>query len=697
MSEHDQRDLCTEFDTDMTTYNKLDFMMLTRALKSSYVVAKAHLNGDGDQNTYKELKKSYSNYSCRVKSQIDDANNRRLITGKVVYVCFMLFSVWIMYMMYKQLKNAFSMKPVSITIINALIVIIVMNPIFSFVTITMDIMNYSSSNAVPMKHIEDIDRLESLLRDAVDCEENFDAKISKFVKAFEESDLFITLDTQRMDKINQIQQFILNHKGFLEKNNNPNLVTQVKDLAEDTFDFIFGKDEKLLSDMFDSEFSSSSKQSSRTGMYYKTSKQVRSQTPKILNYMDPNIDPSTVESYAKYFLDDLNDNLIRLVGYVTQHSIHLRMGFVCENPNVQQYIGVDKASAILDAFSDLSTRIRRLKMLSLPEYDYLMKCLNPSNTQEWNRLLLEFDKSMSNQRDLYTIMEIFMNNTTYFFTVSSSTEDDCKLVERKVVKRIDGVNYDVTVPALSCDLKPNFGGCATIHESMSSFDIREIYASFSSNYMNADSMIYQKTMDMIQSFQTTPLDGNFRKNYKMEVDVIMDVLSSKLDNVDWTVDQVMQVFDSRVRQSTQNTELQDTFSENSRVLFEELKIITEERKLTGELTYDKREAIENPTNFVSFEQFNNKLSSMSHSEYMLLHKSILETSKNVSFFHDRMDQINNSMDRKIFMGTAYWRYIIIYYVVSFLLLSEYLWKYYTGETVDISLLSKLEVRRLNKK
>jgi hypothetical protein len=159
----------------------------------------------------------------------------------------------------------------------------------------------------------------------------------------------------------------------------------------------------------------------------------------------------------------------------------------------------------------------------------------------------------------------------------------------------------------------------------------------------------------------------------------------------------MQVIDERTRMVARDTGIQDTFSENARVLFEELKITIEERKLTGELTHDKREAIQNPTNFVSFDQFNAKLSSMTSNEYMLLHKSIMESAKNVTFFHDRMDEINNSMERKIFMGGSYWNYILIYYVVSFLLLSEYLWKYYTGETVDIALLSKLEVRRLNKK
>ena len=697
MSEHDQKDLCTEFDTDMSSYNKLDFMMLTRALKSSYVIGKAHVNGNGGGNTYMELRKSYSNYSCRVKSRIDDANNRRLITSKLVYVCFMVFSLWVMYQMGKQLKNAFTMKPVSITVVNALIVIILMNPIFSFVTVTIDIMNYSSSSMVPAKNIVDIEKLEQILRSAVDCEENFDANILIFVKAFEESELFVTLDTQRMDKINHIQQFILNHKSFLEKGNNPNIGSNLKELIEDSFGFMFGKDLKMLNDMFESETSVAKEPSRNAGMYYKTSKQVRMQTPKILNYLDSNIDPADIESYAKYFLDDLNDNLIRLVGYVTRHSIFLKMGVVCENSTVQTYTGENKESAILDAFSELSTRIRRLRVLNLPEYDYLMECLNASNTDEWNRMLLEFDKTLHNKRDVYTIMEIFINNTIHFFTVSSKIDDVCRLIERTVVKRIEGVDYSITVPALSCDMKPNFAGCVTIHESMANFDIREVYATHSPNYLNAESTIYRKTTDLLKSLKSVPLDRGFRKNSKMEVDIVMDVLSNKLESVEWTVDQIMQVVDERTRILSRDTGIQDTFSENARVLFEELKITIEERKLTGELTYDKRDAIENPTNFVSFDQFNSKLSSMSSNEYMLLHKSIMECTKNVTFFHDRMDEINNSMERKIFMGGSYWNYIVIYYVVSFLLLSEYMWKYYTGKTVDIALLSKLEVRRLNKK
>lgn len=697
MSEHDQKDLCTEFDTDMSSYNKLDFMMLTRALKSSYVIGKAHVNGNGGKNPYMELRKSYSNYSCRVKSRIDEANNRRLITSKVVYVCFMAFSVWVMYLMGKQLKNAFTMKPVSITIVNALIVIILMNPIFSFVTVTIDIMNYSSSNMVPANNVTDIEKLEQLLRAAVDCEDNFEANISVFVKAFEESELFVTLDTQRMEKINQIQQFIVNHKNFLERSNNPNIGTKLKESIEDCFNFMFGTDPKMLNDMFDSELSSDDK-SNNIGIYYKTSKQVRLKTPSILNYLDPMIDPADIESYAKYFLDDLNDNLIRLVGYVTQHSIHLQMGVICENPNVQTYTGANKESAILDAFTELSTRIRRLQMLNLPEYDYLMECLNPSKIEEWSRMLLEFDPTLNNKRDLYTVIEIFINNTTYFFTVSSQTDDACKVIERTVMKRIDGVDYTITVPALSCDLKPNFAGCATIHESMQSFDIREVYATYTPNYLNAESKIYRKTTNLIKSLKSAPLNQDFRKSQKMEVDIIMDVLSNKLESIEWTVDQIMQVIDERTRMIARgDTGIQDTFSENARVLFEELKITIEERKVTGELTHDKREAIQNPTNFVSFDQFNAKLSSMTSNEYMLLHKSIMESAKNVTFFHDRMDEINNSMERKIFMGGSYWNYIMIYYVVSFLLLSEYLWKYYTGETVDISLLSKLEVRRLNKK
>jgi hypothetical protein len=62
-----------------------------------------------------------------------------------------------------------------------------------------------------------------------------------------------------------------------------------------------------------------------------------------------------------------------------------------------------------------------------------------------------------------------------------------------------------------------------------------------------------------------------------------------------------------------------------------------------------------------------------------------------------MDEINNSMERQIYIGNTYWKYILIYYMVSFLLLGEYVWKYYTGNSVDIALLKKLEVRRLNNK
>jgi len=696
MSEQDQRDLCAELDVDMSGYSKFDLMMLTRALKTSYVIAKAHMNGDTD-NGYIELRRAYSTYACQIKFRIQDASNHRLIANNIIYVLFMLLSVWVIYQMGKQIYYAIMMKPVSITIINALIVIILMNPFFSFITVTMEIMNYNPSSAVPSKNSTDIETLEALLKDAVTSEANFEQKAGAFVKAFENSELFVTLDTQRMERITQIRQFVQNHKTFLEKSENPNADGQLRELVKEAFEILIGRNTKALTDMFDSDLTSHTEGTTQGGMYYKTSKQVREHTPEILNYLDPNIEASDIGNYAKYFLDDLNNYITRLVGYVTQHSMFLNMGVFCSIEGVSLYSPVDKTDAILESFAELSKRVRRLKMLNLPEYEYLITILNSKNQQGWTDMLLNFDPQMANKRDLYTIIEMFINNTTYFFSIPSDAPEKCNIVERVITKRIDGVSYDITAPSLICDLTPNVNRCLTIDPSIDSFDIRELYSSINANYLNADSTIYANTNKLINSLKTKALDKDFRTRNRMEVDILTDVLDTKFESLEWTVDQSMVVVHDLADAQIEDMSARHVFVHNVQTVFEELKIRSEEHKVTSELTYDRRREIENPANFVSFDQFNNKLESMNKAEYMKLHKSILETEKSVAFFNDRMDEINNSMERQIYIGNTYWKYILIYYMVSFLLLGEYVWKYYTGNSVDIALLKKLEVRRLNNK
>ena len=696
MSEQDQRDLCAELDVDMSGYNKFDLMLLTRALKTSYVIAKAHMTGDTD-NGYLELRKAYSTYACQIKFRIQGASNHRWIANNIIYVLFMLLSVWVIYQMGKQIYYAIMMKPVNITIINALIVIILMNPIFSFVTVTMEIMNYNPSNAVPSKNTTDIESLEALLKDAVSSEGNFEQKVGAFVKAFENSELFVTLDTQRMERITQIQQFVQNHKTFLGKSENPNAEGQLRELVKDAFEILMGRNIKALTDMFDSDLTSHTEGSNQGGMYYKTSKQVRAHTPEILNYLDPNIEASDIGNYANYFLDDLNNYITRLVGYVAQHSMFLNMGVLCSVEGVSLYSPVDKTDAILESFGELSKRVRRLRMLNLPEYEYLISILNSKNQEAWTEMLLNFDPQMSNKRDLYTIIEMFINNTTHFFSIPSDAPERCNIVERVITKRIDGVNYEITAPSLVCDLTPNVSQCLTIDPGIDTFDIRELYSSVNANYLNADSTIYANTNKLINSLKTKALDKDFRTRSRMEVDILTDVLDIKFESLDWTVDQTMGVVREMAESQIEDMSARHVFEHNVQTIFEELKIRSEEHKATSELTYDKRREIENPANFLSFDQFNNKLESMNKAEYMKLHKSILETEKSVAFFNDRMEEINNSMERQIFIGNTYWKYILIYYMVSFLLLGEYVWKYYTGNSVDIALLKKLEVRRLNNK
>ena len=695
MSEQDRGDLCAESDVDMSSFRKSDLMMLTRALKSSYVIGKAHVNGN-TQDAYSQLRRSYSTYACQVKFRIQDANNYRSIANSAAYILFMALSIWIIYQMGKQIYNAINMKPVSVTIVNAIIVMVLVNPFFSFATITLEVLSYNAGGGVPTNNVTEIENLEQLLRKAVSCEESFEANIGAFVKAYEASELFVTLDTQRMERINQIQQFVQNHKNFLGKSTNPHVGSQLQQVVQDSFDCLLGKNTKPLSDMFDSDLSSHV-QNSRRGMYYKSAKQIREHAPEILNYLDPNIEPSEIENYAKYFFDDLNENILRLVNNITQHSIHMNMGVFCGTEGLSQYTGADKAQAILDGFEQLSKRVRRLRMLNLPEYEYLEQMLSFKGSEQWKQMLLNFNVQMSSKRDLYTIMEMFMNNTAHFFSVPSDTPSSCNIVEKVIVKRVDGVNYNITVPSLSCEMSTNVGNCLIIHPNMSLFDVRDVYSSFDSDYLNSDSKIYKNTQKFIGSLKVSTLDADFRKKFRMEFDIINDLLEAELGSMDWKVDQVMKIVNNIAKHSCPDISIRDIFTQNMKIIFEEFKITTEERKATSMLTYDKRVTIENPASFLSYDQFLSKLSVITPSEYMLLHDSIIETEKSVAFFNDRMDEINNSVEKRIFMGNIYWKYIIIYYLVSFMLLAEYVWKRYTGTTIDIALLSKLEKRRLNKK
>jgi hypothetical protein len=674
--------LCSSLESETVTYDKISIGTLGKTLKSIYLTGKEYIDGQLELGeAYTRCRRQYSFYSCKIKSEISDSISQRELITRIFKVGLIIISCGITLYMLSQLYKTVRMEEVQVTMVTALICLVVFNPGASALTIVMElIMHHQSNNQQSSGSAREVDKLETLIRHAVDCQENFDASMRAYCSEFEKSEIAEDLMVQRMDKINQINQFDANVKDFIERKQNPELTGRQKEVMQKCLSFLKGEQPSMLDAVFNSDRST---EEIEDRYYFKTSSEIRTRAKEILRYLDSTIDPTLIESYGTYFVDELEEVFNKLVIDVEKHAKHLALSIDFCDPIDSPIPAGDRASSIVNEFHALSMRIRRLRMLQLPEYSMLMKVLNPNDVPTWNTMLLKFDRSSYTTADLMLIIEMFLNNTDCFYFSPDTRDGTCVISKETITKRIDGKPYDLTLPVVTCE-QTNANGCIRIKPNFSLQ--KDIYEAQDPDYLKADSLTYANTLRILTNLTNQDLPQNFGTWYRIEFDLIYDVLESALDSFEWKMEQFLEMIPPD----------QSVFIENVRDILVGLMRILNDRSVSNRLLFDKRKTVEDPKRYISFDQFEMKLEAMTEPDFRNFYQSVTETSTNVQFFNDRMNELDDAMESSVKYSKLFGKFIYIYFFVSFLLFVDFGFYYYTGVTIDSSMTNFLNKRKLNR-
>ena len=158
MQDNKQNDFCSSGTEDTVEFNKLDYMLLFKALDSIRVTAKEYLEDRiSKTDAHSKIMNEYKFYKCHTKRNIQENRSNKTVLlsvfGVLVYVIMLVFN----YIVIKQLYNY---RNGGISVIYAVIVLTLINPFYSFLTITYDLITYTTSNSIDIKKKEDIEDIE---------------------------------------------------------------------------------------------------------------------------------------------------------------------------------------------------------------------------------------------------------------------------------------------------------------------------------------------------------------------------------------------------------------------------------------------------------------------------------------------------------------------------------------------------------
>ena len=454
-------ELCAEVKTELSNVSTSDMTLINRNLRSIYVIYKDYLSVDVPteelrQETQERVTKQYKFFRCNVMRKIsaNNAKNRMIMSifGIVLSVLLWSLFLFLLWQIYKFVAG----KKVQVNLVSALVTIAVVNPVASVITVTTEAVTFQTSTKVSQEVYKQIMELKDILR--ISCVSNFDKNARDFVDKYEKSELFEDMPAKRMNKISEINQFVENLRNFVYRSENSQLSAATEETILRCFVFLKGGDMAMLDGVLSTESSVQTEEDDR--MYFKASKTVRTRAGEILRYFDSGFDASVITSYNDYFLEALNSSIRSLTLFAIKHAKSTEVGFgvevptkFCSDATTEALAGGDHSTEIVAHFGVICDRLRKLKRLMLPEYEYLLKFLNPSEKPEWTAFIEGFDESINSSEDVLTIVELWLNNTEYLYR--NLDEQSCHLTTHEVTRKVNAGllnerSYSIMIPKLVC-------------------------------------------------------------------------------------------------------------------------------------------------------------------------------------------------------------------------------------------------------
>lgn len=733
MQEKKQSFCSSDIEDSTVEFNKLDYMMLIKVLDSIRVTAKEYLEDRlTKEEAYDKIKMEYEFYKCNTKRNIQEnrSNKSLLMTifGVFVYIVILFFN----YMIIKQFYNFGSDKGEGVSVVYGIIILMLINPIFSVMTVSYDFIMYSSSNSMNIKLKDDIKNLETHLESAILCgvddfthekvctfykyfdDEKNDKKLCKcLTKSCKDSNENVMTDylTTKMEKLDSVYQFFENQKGFVLKSKNPMLQIRSNEKLDHVLNFCMGE---KVEETVRNNMKSYDRQKNLVG---ENSQEIRQNAPAVLKHLESYMyyELGDVSDYDTYFIKETNDlftDLTKQVIYflgmgnnkasylldnklISQNNTILNDNilFRCDNYQDNQYkesfevtVVESTKESIMDVMLKLQIRLRRLNKLWLPEYEVVRNFMYKSQDAQTDiniQKALYRSTSVKDMESLFKdILAIVVNNPNLveLFTIY-------------IPRELDGTNNIIQCSVNNIDsLEPYIEKLHVRHKRVN------IQEHMPGDIMVQNTLMIPKINTFIKNLKYNFLDQNFKVNKKIEFSIIKNVIEFNLEDLLHHETKVVNYITHYVNDERKDLILYEAKSEerakrmevilikNLTIIFKEVFKALKKESKNSELYFNAKNGIEFPNKYITFNEFELKLQDFDRDQYGAYMDNVVEVKDDIVFFIDKIDNIDNNMEKQHQRTFFYSNYLVLYFIISSLIVFDVIFTEYYGISFDLFLI-----------
>lgn len=749
----EESNFCSDNNESQVDYDSFDYMLLFRALDNIRVSTKEYLESNVSssdtgceknacQEAYKRIKDQYSQYKCGTKQEIANSRSKKKIVNSffktIVYLLIFGYCMWLC----REIFNAMRGKKHTVSIMYALAFLVILNPFYSFITITVDILQYRASQSMSPSKKQVIEEVQRNIENALSCSDNFTKEnICNYYKFFEseekdkicssyldETDIDNTNNTElskdalssKMEKLDSVHQFFENQKKFTLKIHNPFIEIKQHDKLDNVIKFLLGYDieAKINENMNNDD----------NVKVYNTTSEVRDNVHELLKFKEGYAyhENGSVKSYNQYFVEDLNELLFELTKQITlflsvdlnynnyfKDNKHIKRFDTKSSKNIfacqgykfnDEYLNCDSelnlilntdipnANDILHTMFNIQKRLKRLNSLWLPEYDNLRKLL-------YNDLIYNntrYDINVKLQKALYQAKKVEYL-APLFSEIIAIIIDNEHFVEKKTVytqrKTVEGQILEQCYTTHTCDdnsleskihIRPKFN-----ETSQNKFiDVNDYF-----DTTTTETLLMSKCKNFIFNLKNKTLDTTYPVTNKIESVLVKNVILSELEDINLKLNKISAYIKKYVDENNvfvgSDSAKKLIFIGNCNRLIKYSLGNKLQQDQNAQLYFNAQNEIEYPNKYISFDEFNTKLMNLEQGQFNKYLDYIQQTKKDTIYFIDKLDELNNRMERKHFMSNYYKQYIIVYTIASFFILCDIVWKLYFDEELDISYMNKI--------
>lgn len=662
--EDDEDDESVQFEST-TTCNGDSCKRLYGILKGISVTTREYLTGQLTQSeAFSRVKQKYSTFKSSRKNEGIFSFKNKLQRGSflfLIYVFSFIFTLWICY----QITLSLIGKPHDVRVIFGLIYLVILNPIFSVLTVMLNI-GGTVDNAMNDVSIDSIQTIENALVPCIGSIKSFTKEnVCNFHKHFDTENICNSshvdngndnnedIDLKRRTLLESLSKFFDSQNAFMLKSKNTSVGIKSNTSLDQCLSFLLGRNvEKVLSENVSK---------SADSVLFNTSSSIRQSIVSALKQIEgENYDNNPIESYERDFVEYLNRDIRRFVDAVIdliridKTKYYTNNNKIRNKPQIESLLSTTihetsslnstaQIDLILGLYLKIQNVLRRLNKTLLPEYSSLRKYIyGDLNIQVQQDLY-----SITQVTDLYphvnTIIALVFNNTYFLMYVSTPTES---------------MYTKLTI------------------------DVEKFYLSDQPSYETSSSLLFQKCIRFIDSLSKTPLPNDYTVKYSNELKLIKNCIISFVYDSTKNYVRVIQYFTNKINKDGMSS-TKDLFIANISKLVHYSYHQNKKRLESLNILTDDDHIVINSGKYISFEEFKIILLNFDAEGMRRYSENVRKAKDDVKTLNDKLGQKEIQLSGVNF-SKSYSEMTSLYGILSLLILMNAIHRIYYGTDISFS-------------